>query len=120
MKVARGEPKQRATENHGRPAIAATAKPGEFTGRSVTGASRAGAGYREPAGGKAAPRERVHSPGPGEEMRPGAAPERGAPGTQRMERERRVEQPRPEQQQRKGKPEQPKEEEGKGERGRKD
>jgi hypothetical protein len=115
MRVAREDPKQRATVNHGRPAIAATAKPGEFTGRGVTGASRAGAGYREPARGKVAPREGFRTPGPGQEMHPGAVPQRGAPGTQHMERER---QPRPEQQQQQRRPQQPGEEEGKGERGR--
>ena len=123
MRVAREDPKQRATVNKGRPAIAATVKPGEFTGRGVTGASRAGAGSREPAGRKAAPRERVGTPKPGQEMHPGAVPGRGAPGTQRMERER---QPRPEQQQRQKKPQkpqqpkEPKDEEGRGERGRRE
>lgn len=123
MRVAREDPKQRATVNKGRPAIAATVKPGEFTGRGVTGASRAGAGSREPAGRKAAPRERVGTPKPGQEMHPGAVPGRGTPGTQRMERER---QPRPEQQQRQKKPQkpqqpkEPKEEEGRGERGRRE
>jgi hypothetical protein len=120
MRVAREDPKQRATVNKGRPAIAATVKPGEFTGRGVTGASRAGAGSREPAGRKAAPRERVGTPKPGQEIHPGAVPGRGTPGTQRMERER---QPRPEQQQRQKRPQQPKEpkeEEGRGERGRRE
>jgi hypothetical protein len=37
-----------ASENHGRPAIAATARPGEFSGRSVERASAAGEPYREP------------------------------------------------------------------------
>jgi WXXGXW repeat (2 copies) len=38
-----------ATENHGRPAIAATAKPGEFKGHGVVGAKAAGAAYHPPA-----------------------------------------------------------------------
>jgi hypothetical protein len=38
-----------ASENHGRPAVAATAKPGEFTGHSVVAAQAAGAPYRAPA-----------------------------------------------------------------------
>ena len=48
--------------NHGRPAIAATAKPGEFSGGGVVHAKSAGPSYREPtarsanAGGGAAPR----------------------------------------------------------------
>jgi hypothetical protein len=43
-----------ASENHGRPAIAATARPGEFSGRSVERASAAGEPYREP---KMSPKE---------------------------------------------------------------
>jgi len=38
-----------ASENHGRPAIAATAKPGEFSGRGVVAAKAAGAPYKAPA-----------------------------------------------------------------------
>src|SRR5208282_3418652 len=38
-----------ASENHGRPAVAATAKPGEFSGRGVVTAKAAGAPYRAPA-----------------------------------------------------------------------
>ncbi len=37
-----------ASENHGRPAIAATARPGEFSGRNVERASAAGEPYRAP------------------------------------------------------------------------
>jgi len=37
-----------ASENHGRPAIAATARPGEFSGRNVARASAAGEPYRDP------------------------------------------------------------------------
>lgn len=37
-----------ASENHGRPAIAATGRPGEFSGRNVIAAREAGAAYREP------------------------------------------------------------------------
>jgi len=43
-----------ASENHGRPAIAATARPGDFSGRNVTRASEAGGVYHEP---KISPRE---------------------------------------------------------------
>lgn len=50
-----------ASENHGRPAIAATARPGEFTGHNVERARAAGQPYREP---KISPREaRGQSPG---------------------------------------------------------
>lgn len=38
-----------ASENHGRPAIAATARPGEFSGRGVVAAKAAGAPYKAPA-----------------------------------------------------------------------
>jgi len=38
-----------ASENHGRPAIAATAKPGEFSGHGVVKAQAAGAAYHTPA-----------------------------------------------------------------------
>jgi WXXGXW repeat (2 copies) len=38
-----------ATENHGRPAIAATARPGEFTGKGVTTAREATPGEEHPA-----------------------------------------------------------------------
>jgi hypothetical protein len=37
-----------ASENHGRPAIAATGKPGEFSGRDVSRAREAGGAYHEP------------------------------------------------------------------------
>ena len=43
-----------ASQNHGRPAIAATARPGEFSGRNVVKARAAGAAYHEP---KMSPRE---------------------------------------------------------------
>src|SRR5579863_2461702 len=49
-----------AAENHGRPAIAATARPGDFSGRSVVAARAAGGEYHAPA---MSPREaRVASP----------------------------------------------------------
>jgi WXXGXW repeat (2 copies) len=41
--AARSNPQLRASVNQGRPAIAATTKPGEFTGRGVVSATRAGA-----------------------------------------------------------------------------
>src|SRR6202142_3731371 len=37
-----------ASENHGRPAIAATGRPGEFSGHNVIRAREAGAAYHEP------------------------------------------------------------------------
>lgn len=46
--IARGDPVQRASFNHGRPAIAATRRPGMFRGKGAVRASRAGAPYRPP------------------------------------------------------------------------
>ena len=48
-----------ASENHGRPAIAETARPGEFSGRNVARASAAGEPYREP---KMSPQEARGTP----------------------------------------------------------
>ncbi len=47
-RVARTDPVQRASVNRGRPAIAATPRPGVFKGGQVVRASRAGAPYRQP------------------------------------------------------------------------
>jgi hypothetical protein len=52
VQAAQGESKLRATENKGKPDVAATAKPGDFSGREVVRASRAGAPY-EPSDPKA-------------------------------------------------------------------
>ncbi|MGA9898405.1 MAG: YXWGXW repeat-containing protein [Terriglobales bacterium] len=46
--AAASNPQLRASVNHGAPAIAATAKPGEFTGRGVVAAKAAGAPYKAP------------------------------------------------------------------------
>ena len=53
-----------ASNNHGRPPIAATSKPADFKGHGVTPARAAGAPYRAPAGGNR----------PGEAGRPGTTP----------------------------------------------
>ncbi len=47
-RFARRDPALRARENHGRPAIAATRRPGEFRGNGVVRAERASAPYRAP------------------------------------------------------------------------
>jgi hypothetical protein len=47
--AARGNPAMRASQNHGAPEIAATSKPGEFSGGGVVKAREAGAPYKEPA-----------------------------------------------------------------------
>lgn len=49
MQAARGNRELRASVNQGRPPIAATEKPGEFSGRSVVPAREAGAPYHPPA-----------------------------------------------------------------------
>jgi hypothetical protein len=58
LQAARGNPQLRASVNHGKPSIAATAKPGEFSGRGVVEAKEAGAPYKGPenrGGGTARP-----------------------------------------------------------------
>jgi WXXGXW repeat (2 copies) len=47
--AARTNPQQRASVNHGRPAVAATDRPGEFNGRAVVPAKQAGGPYNPPA-----------------------------------------------------------------------
>jgi WXXGXW repeat (2 copies) len=46
---ARGNPELRASTNHGKPPIAATARPGAFTGGEVVKAREAGGNYNPPA-----------------------------------------------------------------------
>jgi hypothetical protein len=57
IQQARSNSQLRASANQGRPPIAATAKPGEFSGNGVVRASEAGGHYAPPAGrgGNAAP-----------------------------------------------------------------
>ncbi len=61
-----------ARENHGRPAVAATARPGEFTGKGVVAARAAGGTYHEP---KMSPKEARASAPPSKGAEPA---ERGA------------------------------------------
>jgi len=49
LQAARGNPELRASTNHGKPSIAATARPGEFSGREVVQAREAGGAYNPPA-----------------------------------------------------------------------
>jgi WXXGXW repeat (2 copies) len=46
VQTARGNPELRASANHGKPPIAATDRPGEFTGHGAVGAKEAGAAYK--------------------------------------------------------------------------
>jgi hypothetical protein len=48
MGTARGNPQLRASENHGKPPIAATGRPNEFSGRDVAAAREAGGKYNAP------------------------------------------------------------------------
>jgi WXXGXW repeat (2 copies) len=47
--TARSDPQLRASTNHGKPPVAATAKPGTFSGQGVVKAKEAGAPYQPPA-----------------------------------------------------------------------
>jgi hypothetical protein len=68
IQTARASQELRASANHGKPPIAATARPGEFSGRETVAAREAGGSYNPPAnrGGE----ERRATPGGGD----GAAP----------------------------------------------
>jgi hypothetical protein len=56
IQAARGNPELRASANQGKPPVAATAKPGEFSGHDVVAAREAGGEYHPPADRGAAPR----------------------------------------------------------------
>jgi hypothetical protein len=68
LQAARGNPQLRASVNHGKPSIAATARPGEFSGRGVVEAKEAGAPYKgtesrgggEPGAASPAARPAIH------------------------------------------------------------
>ncbi len=82
-----------ASVNHGAPAVAATARPGEFSGRGVVAARSAGAPYHAPA---MSPREaRASSPARTEPARPSNTPNREQPGNTRPENARPQNQGRP-------------------------
>ena len=53
--AARRDPGLRASGNHGHPSIAATPRPGEFSGPGVVHATRPGAPYKAPAAGRERP-----------------------------------------------------------------
>ncbi len=75
-----------AAENHGRPAIAATARPADFSSRSVVAARNAGGEYHAPA---MSPREARVNSGPGNRgngndgFRPFTPPSKGAASNER-------------------------------------
>src|SRR5271165_625614 len=55
IQAARGNPQLRASANMGKPPVAATARPAEFSGRNVVAAREAGGDYRPPARGQGRP-----------------------------------------------------------------
>ncbi len=83
MQTARSDPRQRMSINHGRPAVAATVKPGVFTGRGVTGTGRQKAFSRPPEGRRTGPSGHVRKQQQGPQPYPyprGTEPERMMPG----------------------------------------
>jgi hypothetical protein len=72
VQAARSNPELRASANHGRPPIAATAKPGSFSGREVVPAKAAGAPYNPPAN-RAANQPRANTRAENNVPRPGNA-----------------------------------------------
>jgi hypothetical protein len=65
FQAARANPELRASVNHGKPPVAATARPGEFSGGGVVHAKEAGAPYNPPANrGGNQPRENASVPRP--------------------------------------------------------
>ena len=70
VRAAQNQPELRATENKGKPEVAATARPGDFSGRNVVRASRAGAPYVPPAAKPMRP-DRANPP---QERAPNASP----------------------------------------------
>jgi hypothetical protein len=65
MEAARADPQQRASVNHGKPAVAATPRPGAMHDGEAVGAKEAGAPYNPPANrGAAHPEENGAAPRP--------------------------------------------------------
>jgi hypothetical protein len=60
IQAARSNPELRASANHGKPAIAATAKPGEFNGGGVVAAREAGAVHARAGNDAAHPNPAIH------------------------------------------------------------
>ena len=103
---ARTNRSQWASENHGRPDVAATARPGDFRGSGAVRATRAGAPYNEPAREvRRSPEPSRQAPAQVERRQENNAPRQATPN-QRMERpapaqpqpNRQMERPSPPQQ----------------------
>jgi len=88
LQAARGNPQLRASVNHGRPPIAATERPGAFTGHGVVEAKDAGGPYKadENRGGGAPSRPAVHP----NDLPPAERP--AAPNTGNADRDRKYQQ----------------------------
>jgi hypothetical protein len=79
IQAARGNPEFRAATNHGKPPVAATARPGEFRGGAVVPARAAGAPYNPPANRAA------NQPRGGNEPRPSSPENEGRSKTSNSE-----------------------------------
>ena len=97
IQTAERDPRLRASENKGRPAVAATPRPGQFSGREIVQASRAGAPYQPPepkaAGANRSAPNSMPAGAPSPAARPGKPPEATAP--RRAEPPERVGHPAP-------------------------
>ena len=95
IQTAQSDPRLRASENKGRPAVAATPRPGQFSGREIVQASRAGAPYQPPEpNAKGANRSAPRSM-PAGNASPGTRQSPEATTPQRAEPPQRVERPAP-------------------------
>jgi hypothetical protein len=77
--AAAGNRELRASVNHGKPAIAATARPGQFSGHGVVAARKAGAPYHAPAANRGGANREAAAPRANNKSvpRPGNTPNRG-------------------------------------------
>lgn len=74
VQAARSNPQMRAESNHGKPPVAATSRPGEFSGKGVVEARAEGAPYKPAPNRTGTPRPEGAAPTAG-----GTRPEGGAP-----------------------------------------
>jgi len=86
MQEAQRNPQMRASVNQGRPPIAATQRPGEFSGHGVVAAREAGAPYHPPAnrGGAAPPRNEAAGHAEENGARPAPVHAKDIPPAERM------------------------------------
>lgn len=108
IQTAQSDPRLRASENKGRPAVAATPRPGQFSGREIVQASRAGAPYRPPESKATGPDRAAPRSMPAGNASPGGRQSPEAPAPRHAEPSQREERPAPAQVE----PPQPKHERG--------